>query len=62
MANEHTPFEPDRGEGFVGDETIDIVRLERGAVRKNEPHSGEDFEPASVRGEPVSATILRERR
>jgi hypothetical protein len=54
--------EPDRAGEEVGNETIEFLRSEREAVRKGESRSGEDFEPVSVRGEPVSATIVRDRR
>jgi hypothetical protein len=63
MTNEHTSSsEADRAEEGVGDEMIEIVKSGRKGVSKGEQGSGEDFVPATVRGESVSATIVRERR
>jgi len=63
MTNEHpSPSERDRVEKGVCGEKIDIVDVEPEAVRTGQQGSDDDFEPVSVRGESVSATVVRERR
>jgi len=61
MTNEHSS-EPDPSEKAAGGDPIELIRSEHEAVRQNAQRSGEAFEPVNVRGESVSATIVRERR